>query len=436
MLTFGEKLKHERERRNQAIEDIASTTSIGPSYLEALERNEFDALPGGAFGKLYIRAYAEVLGFDPQPLIEEYERERLTRRRAARKLGEAAKAESAEAERRTEQEAVRKVEQAAAEQAARQEAEAKAHAQAQAQAQARREAARKAEQQKLRREEQKVARKAAEEESRRARQEKVRKAKAEKAQRAREETARRIERRRAERERLARSRGPREQAAKQPAKQPASKPSTPAPDPATSRPQPRTLAAIAGTAAILLLVVWGIASMWGGGESVDDLGAGQPPPARPESAAPVTPAVEDRASEAEPDPEPRIVDTPKQVEPVPVEVVEEPRVVLPPSELTVAAFGLGADVVERRLIGPSDRFAEGSAAVFQTRVVGGRNGEKIRHVWLRQGRTIQAIELELGGKHWRTHSRKTLWGTGSWAVEVRDGEGRVLASSEFTVTGK
>ncbi len=413
MLTFGEKLKHERERRNQAIEDIASTTSIGPSYLEALERNEFDALPGGAFGKLYIRAYAEVLGFDPQPLIDEYERERLTRRRAALKLGKAAKQGPSEADRRKE-------------------AELKRHAEAEAARKSEEEAARKAERQKLRREEQKLARKAAEEESRRARQEKVRRAKEEKAQRAREEATRRIERRRAERERerLAQARAPREQ----PAKQPTSESMTPAADPGSARPEPRTIAAVAGGAAILLLAVWGIAAMSGGGESVDELGANQPPPARPESAGPVTPAVEERPSE--PDPEPRIAETPKPAETAPVDVIEEPLGALPPSELIIAAFGLGTDVVDRRLIGASDRFAEGSAAVFQTRVTGGRKGESIRHVWLREGRTVQATELELGGSHWRTHSRKTLWGTGSWTVEVRDGNGRVLASSEFEVTGK
>ena len=44
---------------------------------------------------------------------------------------------------------------------------------------------------------------------------------------------------------------------------------------------------------------------------------------------------------------------------------------------------------------------------------------------------VQTIELELGGSHWRTHSRKTLWHTGHWSVEVQDAAGRVLARSEF-----
>jgi transcriptional regulator with XRE-family HTH domain len=83
MPSFGERLRHEREIRNTTIEQIALATGIGRGYLEALERNEFHALPGPAFGKLYIRAYAETLGFDPQPLIHDYDREQQLRPRAS-----------------------------------------------------------------------------------------------------------------------------------------------------------------------------------------------------------------------------------------------------------------------------------------------------------------------------------------------------------------
>ena len=75
MPSFGERLREEREARKTTIEEIGVATGIVLSYLDALERNEFHVLPGRAFGKLYIRAYAEVLGFDPQPLIDDYDRE-------------------------------------------------------------------------------------------------------------------------------------------------------------------------------------------------------------------------------------------------------------------------------------------------------------------------------------------------------------------------
>jgi len=76
MERVGERLRREREARDTSIEALSAASGIGQSYLEALERGEIDALPGPAFGKLYIRAYAEVLGFDPQPWIDDYDRER------------------------------------------------------------------------------------------------------------------------------------------------------------------------------------------------------------------------------------------------------------------------------------------------------------------------------------------------------------------------
>ena len=76
MARVGERLREQRETRNTSIADLSQASGIGESYLQALERGEIDALPGPAFGKLYIRAYAEVLGFDPQPWIDAYDRER------------------------------------------------------------------------------------------------------------------------------------------------------------------------------------------------------------------------------------------------------------------------------------------------------------------------------------------------------------------------
>lgn len=70
----GESLKQEREARGKTIEEMAEATGIRPHLLTALEQEEFDSLPGRGFGKLYIRAYAEVLGFDPQPVIEAFDR--------------------------------------------------------------------------------------------------------------------------------------------------------------------------------------------------------------------------------------------------------------------------------------------------------------------------------------------------------------------------
>ncbi|UCF69611.1 MAG: helix-turn-helix domain-containing protein, partial [Acidobacteriota bacterium] len=47
--SIGEKLSRERESRGATIEDMVRRTGIGRSYLQALENNDFAALPGRAF---------------------------------------------------------------------------------------------------------------------------------------------------------------------------------------------------------------------------------------------------------------------------------------------------------------------------------------------------------------------------------------------------
>jgi hypothetical protein len=102
------------------------------------------------------------------------------------------------------------------------------------------------------------------------------------------------------------------------------------------------------------------------------------------------------------------------------------------SRLDVSEFGVGTDVVDRQLVGQSNRFAVGARVVFWTRVIGGQRGDTIRHVWIREGRPIGTIELNIGAAHWRTQSRWTLrQGAGQWAVEARDAQDQVLARAEF-----
>ena len=104
------------------------------------------------------------------------------------------------------------------------------------------------------------------------------------------------------------------------------------------------------------------------------------------------------------------------------------------SHLSVEDFGVGTNVVDRRLVGRGDRFREGTVVWFWTRVLGGRPGDKIRHVWLHAGRSVAVAELDVNGANWRTQSRRPLpeGSTGDWTVEARDPEGNVIASAAFT----
>lgn len=105
-----------------------------------------------------------------------------------------------------------------------------------------------------------------------------------------------------------------------------------------------------------------------------------------------------------------------------------------PSELSIPEHGVGRGVIDRELVGEAGQFAEGERVWFWTRIEGGATGESIDHVWLHEGEEARRIQLTLGGARWRTQSYKDLGpgSEGSWAVEARDRDGRVLARSEFS----
>ena len=69
---FGARMKRLREERGIALRDIADTTKISVSALEALERNDISRLPGGIFSRGFIRAYAEQIGVDPEVTVREF----------------------------------------------------------------------------------------------------------------------------------------------------------------------------------------------------------------------------------------------------------------------------------------------------------------------------------------------------------------------------
>ncbi len=69
--TVGQKIRQKREDQSLTIEQAASTTRIRARYLEAIEANEFDALPSAAQLRGFVRAYAEFLGLDGEQLLAE-----------------------------------------------------------------------------------------------------------------------------------------------------------------------------------------------------------------------------------------------------------------------------------------------------------------------------------------------------------------------------
>lgn len=70
---FGERLKRERELRDVTLEEITSATRIGPRFLEALENEDWEKLPGGVFNRGFVRSIARYLGLDEEALLGEYD---------------------------------------------------------------------------------------------------------------------------------------------------------------------------------------------------------------------------------------------------------------------------------------------------------------------------------------------------------------------------
>jgi cytoskeleton protein RodZ len=72
MFEIGSSLRQARERRGLALADVQRETRIRVRYLQALEDERFDLLPGDAYVKGFLRSYAEFLGLHSRLYLDEY----------------------------------------------------------------------------------------------------------------------------------------------------------------------------------------------------------------------------------------------------------------------------------------------------------------------------------------------------------------------------
>lgn len=319
-MSFGQKLKTERESQGLSLEDVADTTRIGIHHLRALEQDDFDALPDDVFVKGYLRAYAECLDADPDLVIEAYNLER-----QSRKTEQAAK-------RNNERDAVV------------------------------------------------------------------------------EEMSRVLN---VSNETEKKRRGA----------------------------LPLLLTACAVIAVLAVVGTWWVGTLETA-ESAPHFPAPKAAVPAVNETAPVTPAATNVPVKTPPvvaPPKPLPKPAEKKVEvatvkPEPPPPIEKPALTMPPpTPITIPDYGVGTAVNNRQLVGESDSFTEGTKVWFWTDVQGGSSGDKIYHVWLREGVEKNRVSLRIGGSRWRTQSNKMLWqdSAGDWVVEARDEIGRVLARREF-----
>jgi cytoskeleton protein RodZ len=69
---FGSRMRHVREQRGVSLRQIAQTTKLSVSALEALERNDVSRLPGGIFSRAFVRSYASEIGADPEETVRDF----------------------------------------------------------------------------------------------------------------------------------------------------------------------------------------------------------------------------------------------------------------------------------------------------------------------------------------------------------------------------
>lgn len=70
----GAQLRRAREARGESIHEVAFALKLAPRQIEALEQEDFGALPGTAFVRGFMRNYARYLGLDATPLLDAVQR--------------------------------------------------------------------------------------------------------------------------------------------------------------------------------------------------------------------------------------------------------------------------------------------------------------------------------------------------------------------------
>jgi cytoskeleton protein RodZ len=72
---IGATLRETRNRRKLDLSEVEAAIKIRVRFLRAMENEEWDALPGGAYTRSFIRTYANYLGLDGERLAEDFRRE-------------------------------------------------------------------------------------------------------------------------------------------------------------------------------------------------------------------------------------------------------------------------------------------------------------------------------------------------------------------------
>jgi cytoskeleton protein RodZ len=70
---LGIQFSRARRAKKISLEQAAEATKIKPSFIKAIERGDFDLLPGGIYTKGYVRTYSDYLGLATPKIINDLE---------------------------------------------------------------------------------------------------------------------------------------------------------------------------------------------------------------------------------------------------------------------------------------------------------------------------------------------------------------------------
>lgn len=72
MTSIGTMLEKRRVQQKRTLQEAADALNIKKAYLEALEKNTYDAIPGAVFVKGFLRNYGNYLGLNGAALVQQY----------------------------------------------------------------------------------------------------------------------------------------------------------------------------------------------------------------------------------------------------------------------------------------------------------------------------------------------------------------------------
>ena len=72
MFEIGNTLREARVRRNLTLQQVEEDTKIRVRYVQAMENEDFDVMPGATYVRGFLRTYSEYLALDPEVIVGEY----------------------------------------------------------------------------------------------------------------------------------------------------------------------------------------------------------------------------------------------------------------------------------------------------------------------------------------------------------------------------